>query len=957
MSDPDRPHSGDSDGGKSPLGIHQVRATFESLANSLPLSLLIKDRTGRRLFANRTYLDVRGLAFDEVVGKLDVDLFPGEIARRFMQEDQRVMEERAPLHSVEETTDANGELRWIERIKSPIIEDDRVIGLQLLFWDVTDRVAAENELKQERNLLRNLLRHIPDAVFFKDRDSRFLRVSNYLAAAFRLDPEALIGKSYGDLFDDPEIGDSTRRDELKVMETRKPLVGHLRHVVHWPADEDNWYETSRLPLVDEEGEIIGTFGITRNVTALKNTEMQLREARDMAEEASRAKGDFLANMSHEIRTPMNAIIGMSQLLARTELTEVQHDQLRIIRDEADSLMRLLNDILDFSKIEARKLELESIPFSVHDLLEKTGRSLSLRAAEKNVELVCRVAPDVPTHFVGDAGRLRQILANLIGNAIKFTDEGEVVAEISRGEPDETAPADTISLRFTVRDTGIGIPEDKQAAVLEAFAQADSSTTRRFGGTGLGLAISKQLVELMHGELTLESRVGVGTTFGFTAHLEPAPPRDDALIDRLDALEQMPVLVVDDNAINRRILNETLTAWKLVPTLVEDGPSALHALESAEQSGSPFRLVITDCMMPEMDGFELSQKIREQYAPEQAKIVLLSSAGRSDVLRRCREIGISRYVTKPVVQSELLHVVLQVMGIRGSSQPTVEEILPACRPLRVLVAEDGIANQQVAIGLLQAGGHESVVVSDGRETITRWQSEPFDVILMDMHMPVMDGIEATRHIRAAEQETGQHIPIIALTAAAMKEDAQICRQAGMDDYLSKPIQLRRLQETLARFAGPHTEWAIDTEEESATDAAVVSFESDGGLSLSDKLAASNSLSQSSSIDLQTAASRVPGGLQGVRKLTEVFIPECEALMHTLHDELPGGDAAVIQRAAHTLKGSADLFAATNVHDKAAEIERLAEAEDLSAAAARLPALDGEVDSMLRALRDFLEITRE
>lgn len=969
MSDPHRGGQRDPDDKSDPLGFDQSRSTYESLANTLPLSLLIKDSSGYRVFANTEYLKFRGKRAEDVLGKRDADLFPPDIASQFTADDHRVMESRQSTQDVEETIDAAGQRRWIERIKSPIFDQHgEVIGLQLLFWDVSDRVVAEKALKHERYLLSHLLQHIPDSIYFKDRESRFLRISEAMARKFGLSGAAdAEGKTDADIFSE-EHAEGARADEIRVMETREPLIDRQERET-WHDREDTWCLSTKMPFIDENDEVIGTFGISRDITELKKSQDELRKARDQADEANRAKSDFLANMSHEIRTPMNGIIGMSELLAQTELTTKQRDYVDLVRDSANSLLMLLNDILDFSKIEARKLELESIPFSLRDLIEKAGRTLSVKAAEKNLELACRVAPDVPDRLLGDPGRLRQIMINLVGNAIKFTDEGEIVVDVCCGEVrrDADAADEMVSLRFSVRDTGIGIPEEKQNSILEAFTQADTSTTRRFGGTGLGLAISRQLVELMGGKLSLESEVGTGTVFHFTVDIAVPSAMGADPKEQLRELGHLPVLVVDDNPTNRQILEEILTAWQFLPTVTESGQEAIAELNAASGRGDPFKLVITDCMMPKMDGFELSAKIREQYSIEQTKLIILSSATRGDDARRCEEIGISRYMTKPVVQSELLDTVLQVMGMDADRSDLMPESMPSCPPMRVLVAEDGIANQHVAVGMLQACGHRAVVVSDGRETIARWQSEPFDVILMDMHMPVMDGIEATKQIRILEQESGAHIPIIALTAAAMKEDAEACRSAGMDAYLAKPIHPRMLQEMLAQYAPEESSLTDATGDRevgtsfpsssSVTSASVTSTSVSGGTeSLSDRLNRSTPVASDDTIDLRAAASRVPGGLQGVRRLVEVFLPECEQLMATLRAEIPGGDLGVIQRTAHTLKGSVNLFFAKKVMEEATVIERLAIKQE-SVPESRLLLLEQEVELMTRALKNFLDITSD
>jgi PAS domain S-box-containing protein len=926
---------------------------FESLVNTLPLSLVIKDLDRRRLFANETYLKTRGFQLEDVLGRRDEELFPEDIAAAYRQDDEYVIQTGESLHSVEQSIDKAGERHWIERIKCPIRDgENRIIGIQLVFWDVTKRYVAERELKYERHLLNALLRNIPDSIYFKDLDSRFVRVSDAMTQKFGLSSsEDVIGKTDADIFTETHAA-SARRDELQIIHTGKPLVDLVERET-WPDHDDTWCLSTKMPLRDDNGQIIGTFGISRDITELKRYEEELRQARDEANEANRAKSDFLANMSHEIRTPMNAIIGMSELLAQTRLDARQQDYVKLVQTSAESLLQLLNEILDFSKIESRKLQLESIPFSLRELVGRAAQTLAVRAAEKNVELVCRVAPDLPDRWSGDPGRLRQVLINLIGNAIKFTDDGEVLVEVKRGQKTADAPEGTEPLWFRVRDTGIGIPPEKQALVLEPFEQADASTTRRFGGTGLGLAISKQLVELMHGKLGLKSEVGAGTEFFFTAHFPMVEERTSEAEQDLDGLRSMPVLLVDDNQTNLQILREVFTAWKMDPTTASTGKAALKHLEDAAESGSPYRLVVLDCMMPELDGFQLAAQIREHFASDSLKLIMLSSANRNDDLERCREVDIERYLTKPVVQSELLDTVLHVMQERSFGDQQTGDALPDCLPMRVLVAEDGLANQYVARGMLEAAGHTPVVVGDGEEAIERWQNEPFDMILMDMHMPVMDGIAATEAIRSREKETGKHIPIVALTAAAMKEDAEACRSAGMDDYLTKPIDRYDLQATMARHAPKQSvNDSLDERQKSRLAAGKQGTRKSTDEVDSDR-ATEEPIPSRDVMDLNAAADRVPGGMRGVRRLAEVFLVECGELMATLEKEIPAGNPATVARAAHTLQGSAKLFLADRVRDAALAIQAKAKVNELATAEADFETLRQEVGRLTTALQSVLD----
>ena len=847
------------------------------------------------------------------------------------------------MHNVELTRDASGRMIWIERVKSPIVDPrGRVIGLQLLFWDVTERVKTEKMLDRERHFLRTLLENIPDSIYFKDTESRFLRISTAMARKFGFESVAgVVGRTDADIFT-LEHARSAREDELQIIRTGEPLVDRIERET-WPDKEDSWCLSTKMPLRNEKGKIIGTFGISRDVTELKHSQDALRSALAVAAEANRAKGDFLANMSHEIRTPMNAIIGMTELLSQTQLNQEQREYVELVSQSAESLLGLLNDILDFSKIEARKLELERITFSLRDTVGKSGQTLTLRAAEKGLEIACRVAPDVPDRLMGDPGRVRQILINLISNAIKFTERGEVAVDVSRAEQDL---GDDLWLTFTVRDTGIGIPEDKQAAVLEAFTQADTSTTRRFGGTGLGLTISRQLVELMGGTLQLRSEPGVGTTFSFTIRLDPAASQGADPTQELAGLIHLPVLVVDDNATNRRILREIFTTWRFQVAVVADGSAAIQEVERAALAGTPFRLVVLDCMMPEMDGFEVAHRIRATCEKTDARMIMLSSGSRAGDVARCGEVGIARYMTKPVVQSELLETVLSVMDLEHGISPELgPSELPACPPLRVLVAEDGLTNQQVAVGLLRAAGHDPVVAGDGEQAVERWASGGFDLILMDMHMPCMDGLEATAEIRRREATDGGHIPIIALTAAAMPEDAKACRDAGMDDYLPKPIHPRPLQEMMAKYASRK-------DSDRAAAVPMPDRELEPGPVTELKAEPPQASPGSPAIDLDAAADRVAGGRSGVRKLADIFLLECETLMNTLREKMPTDERVEIQRAVHTLKGSSRLFAADRVEQVAGKIELLVRQGDMATAKSHLGELELEVDRMLTELRQLI-----
>jgi PAS domain S-box-containing protein len=939
-----------------PEGEVSERHLLHSLMRHATDSIYFKDRASRFLRISTALARRLGLADPaEAVGRTDFDFFTEEHALPAYEDEQEVMRTGEPVVNKEEReTWADGHTRWVSTTKVPLRDaGGQVVGTLGISRDITAAKEAEAVLRASEERTRLILDNAHDAFVAMSPDGLITEWNRQAEILFGWARAEAVGRPLADTIIPPQYREAHTRGLAHFLATGEgPLLNRVIEVpaLRWDGRQ---FPAELTIAAIRLGEQYLFAAFVRDVTERKRAEEELRRAKEAAEEANRAKSEFLANMSHEIRTPMNGILGMTDLALDTDLTREQRDYLNMVKVSAESLLTVINDILDFSKIEARKLQLEAVEFSLRDSLGDTMKALAVRAQQKGLELACHVRPDVPDAVTGDPTRLRQVVVNLVGNAIKFTEKGEVVVSVSSvgarsvseglAEPLADATGSDIELHFAVRDTGIGIPPEKQAAIFDAFTQADASTTRHYGGTGLGLTISLRLVEIMGGRLWVESEAGRGSTFHFTARLGRAKAAAASRgVRRPEGLQDLPVLVVDDNATNRRILDEVLSNWRMRPIAVADAREALEALRRAAAAGEPFPLVLLDAMMPDVDGFALAGQIKQNPDLAGAVLLMLSSAGRPDDADRCRQLGIAICLTKPVKQSELLDAILTARHeAAGAAERHAPEGAPAgTRRLRVLLAEDNVVNQRLAVQLLERAGHAVIVAGSGREAVEAVAREPFDLVLMDVQMPDMGGFEATALIRQAERETGRHVPIVAMTAHAMKGDRERCLAAGMDDYVAKPVRARELFDAVARAVpasstGGSGQWAVDSQDKEAASSLPTAH------------------CPLPPVDEADLLDRVGGDWALLREVVRLFLDAAPGSLAGLRAAADRGDAAALHRQAHTFKGMVAHFGAAEASEAALRLEVMGREGDLGGAGAACAALERAVERLRPALARLLD----
>ena len=809
-------------------------------------------------------------------------------------------------------------------------------NMEKIIAERTKNLAEIGEvLKKSEEKYRTILENIEDGYYEVDIAGNMTFFNDAACRITGYSEDELMGMNNRE-YTEEKNASKLYREYNKVYETGIPTKRLDWEIVKKDGTTGS-LETSISLITGSGGQPIGFRGIIRDVAERKELEREILEKKNSAEEATKAKSEFLANMSHEIRTPLNGIVGMAELALDTRLDDNQKNIFHTINNEANALQDVINEILDFSKIEAGKFDLEETPFDLRVTIEDVANSFAYRAEQKGLDFISFLAPDVPSRLIGDPARLRQIMVNLTGNSLKFTNEGELYV---KGELVEEIE-DRVKIRFSVMDTGIGIPEDRHAKIFDSFTQADGSTTRNYGGTGLGTTISKQLAEMMGGEIGLESEEGKGSTFWFTALFgrQEEKKRIPAAKD-LD-LNKLKVLIVDDSQTNRFVLVEYVKSWGCLPVEAVDGKEALVVFRDAVSSENPFDLILTDFQMPEMSGFDLAKEIKKIESLKGVPIIVLTSAGKKGDGRSCKEIGINGYLTKPIRQDEMRKAIVSVLGLSTDRETgSMPEIVTRHslsedyrKEIQILLVEDYPTNQQVAMRHLIKGGYQVDLAEDGSQAVKAYKLKNYDLIFMDIQMPIMDGYAATQEIRKIEtrnlgQSTSQRVPIIAMTAHAIKGYRERCLEAGMDDYIAKPLKRKKLL-TIAE------KWST----------AIL----DCGLRIEDsKSEVQNPKSEleNDPMDFPKAIEEFEGDEEFLMEVLEGFIENVTSQIKLVRQAISDGDAEAVRREAHSIKGGAANLTANDLSGIAFEIENIGKSG----------MLEEGIDALQKLEREFFRLER-
>ncbi|MDZ7698119.1 MAG: response regulator [Deltaproteobacteria bacterium] len=956
-----------AEGISAELAVEEARRYAESIVETVREPLLVLDADMKIISANRHFYATFNVIPSETLGCFIYDLGNKQwdipLLRELLEEilpEKETFDDFEVSHVFQDI----GHKVMLLNARQVYRKDIDAAMILLAIEDITERKRLETLLTESEERFRRLFETADDAIVLLEKGEGKITHANPST-------EKMLGyareESTGNKLQD--IGVLLDQSDFQTTMENLNKSGMIKYDDVPAKTKAGQHIHTDIYLVDAilDRAMLVQCNI-RDITARKQAEANLLETNrhleaataranelaTQAEEANRAKSEFLANMSHEIRTPMNGIVGMTELLLGTDLTKEQRDYLETLNTSSEYLLNLINDILDLSRIEARRLELEEIDFDLRTTLEGAARALSHKAHEKGLELICHIAPDVPTALAGDPGRLRQVILNFTGNAIKFTEKGQVVIGAKTEKEEETST----TLHFTVADTGIGISPDKLEMIFESFRQVDSSVTRRYGGTGLGLTISKQIVRMMNGRVWVESEPGKGSVFHFTVPftLSRAEIRKPVSPDAVD-IAGIRALIVDDNALNRQIFREMLSKWGLILGEARDGEGALEAVKRAFESGEPYRLMLLDFQMPGMDGFELAEKVMESPYGADLEIIMLTSSGQPGDAERCRKMGISGYLQKPARMAELFDAILMVLDCPGDAPPSLvtrHRVQDARKRFHILLAEDNPINRKVAFEVLKKRGHRLTMVANGLEALRAFEREPFDLILMDVQMPEMDGFAATREIRRLEGErvgsveaesskgkesspprserypasSIQHpvsrIPIVAMTAHALKGDRERCLEAGMDDYVSKPVKAEVLYRVIENLVNTRQK----DDEVGAT-----------------ALHAPPELPEDRAVfDLSAALEAAAGNRTLFLEIARLFLSELPQAVSDIREAVSNSDASRLEQGAHKLKGSLSIVGAKRAFDAAYGLEVLGREGKMQEA-------EYGVDVLLKDLQDL------